>query len=154
MKLIPPTGLVTVLTLLLSGCQTPPSSQVSCTPQSTTIRTQTVNMQTRLLQKNGAINTRAFRLPPPVTANSQRITIKWDGDAVELLAQLAHRRGANFVYTGTRLPLPVDVNVTNMTFENLLSLLREQIGWRARLTQDGSELRLYFSVPERGGRLT
>lgn len=72
---------------------------------------------------------------------------------MELLSTLARQRGLEFVYTGVRLPLPVDVNVKDMTFENLLSLLRVQIGWRAKLVQDGVELRLYFTVPDKGGRV-
>lgn len=160
MKSTTPTGLAsaTALALLLSGCQTPPPSQVSCTPApplpaSTQKQIQNLQLHNQLLQQSGAINTKAFSLPATLTANSQRVTIQWDGDAVELLSTLARQRGLEFVYTGVRLPLPVDVNVKDMTFENLLSLLRVQIGWRAKLVQDGVELRLYFTVPDKGGRL-
>lgn len=160
MKSITPTGLAcaTALVLLLSGCQTQQHSLVSCTPTpplsaATQKQIQNLQLHTQMLQQSGAINTKAFTLPPTLTANSQRVTLQWDGDAVELLATLARQRGLEFVYTGVRLPLPVDVNVKDMTFENLLSLLKVQIGWRAKLVQDGMELRLYFTVPDKGGRM-
>lgn len=159
MKLIPPTGLARAiaLVLLLSGCQTPPASQVSCAPTvlppATQKQVQAVQTHTSLLAQSGAINQKALTFPPPLTANSQRVTVAWDGDAIELLATLARQRGLEFAYSGTRLPLPVDVNVKEMTFENLLTLLKVQIGWRAKLVQDGVELRLYFTVPDKGGRL-
>lgn len=149
--------LMMLLPVLLSGCQTPPASQVSCAPTvlppATQKQVQAVQTHTSLLAQSGAINQKALTFPPPLTANSQRVTVAWDGDAVELLASLARQRGLEFAYSGTRLPLPVDVNVTDMTFENLLTLLKVQIGWRAKLVQDGVELRLYFTVPDKGGRL-
>ncbi len=159
MKLILPTGLAqaTALVLLLSGCQTPPISQVSCAPSSlpaaTQKQAQTVQTRTALLAQSGALNQKVVLPASPLTANSQRVTVTWEGDAVELLATLARQRGLEFAYSGTRLPLPVDISVTQMTFENLLTLLKVQIGWRAKLEQNGVQLHLYFTLPDRGGRL-
>ncbi|MNY55825.1 hypothetical protein D3C86_1918360 [compost metagenome] len=102
---------------------------------------------------NGALNGTADRLPSAITANSDRLSLDWEGDAIELLAQLARQRGLNFGYTGVRLPLPVSVHVSNITFENLLRQLETQIGWRATLKQQPLELQLYFALPDKGGRL-
>lgn len=86
-------------------------------------------------------------------SNADRLSVNWDGDAIELLAQLARQRGLNFAYTGVRLPLPVSVHDKNISFEGLLRQLKMQINWRATLIQNPTELRLYFSLPEKGGRL-
>lgn len=100
----------------------------------------------------GLLNQLNSAWPEQINANSQRISVDWDGDAVELLATLARQRGYQFVYTGTRLPLPVNIRARNMTFEHVLGLIRIQTGWRARLTQEGVELRLYFTLPDKTGR--
>ena len=144
------------LSLVLAGCQSASPPADCMTPPSPDMQKQVSALQshTALLQANGAINTRTFNLPATVTANSDRLTLQWDGDAVELLNHLARQRGLEFVYTGTRLPLPVDVNVRNMTFQNLLDLVRAQTGWRATLTQTGVMLRLDFTLPQRRERLT
>lgn len=147
--------LAALLPLLLAGCQT--ASEVDCKPAIPNSNLQAnanasqAGMTTLL--KSGAINQKAFQLGNGITANSQRISIEWDGDAVELLNTLARQRGYRFVYTGTRLPLPVNVHVNNMTFEQVLDLIRVQTGWRAKLVQEGVELRLYFTLPDKGGRL-
>lgn len=150
-------ALALVMPVILSACQSPGPRKDACIttplPQTTAQQVQTIQTHTALLQRAGAIDQHTTPLAASLTANSQRISLLWDGDAVELLAQLARQRGLHFVYTGTRLPLPVDINVQGMTFENLLALLREQIGWRATLSQNGTELHLLFSAPQRGGRL-
>lgn len=143
--------LAALLPLLLAGCQT--ASEVDCKPATSNSDLQANAIQAGITALLSAINQKAFRLGNGITANSQRISIEWDGDAVELLNTLARQRGYRFVYTGTRLPLPVNVHVNNMTFEQVLDLVRVQIGWRAKLVQEGVELRLYFSLPDKGGRL-
>lgn len=137
---------------LLAGCQSAP---VSClTDTSDSLRQATQARQTDLyrLHQAGAINQISNTLPGQITANSQRITLSWEGDAVELLHTLARQRGYRLAYSGTRLPLPVSVHVTDMTFNQVLDLIRVQTGWRATLTQDGIELRLHFSLPDKGDR--
>ncbi len=42
-----------------------------------------------------------------LTANSDRLSFDWEGDAIELLNELARVRGMQFNYNGVRLPLPV-----------------------------------------------
>ncbi|ALX97505.1 hypothetical protein AV650_28545 (plasmid) [Serratia fonticola] len=67
------------------------------------------------LYLDGALNQKATRLPGSFAANSDRLSLNWEGDAIELLAQLARQRGLNFAYSGVRLPLPVSVHVDNIT---------------------------------------
>lgn len=137
---------------LLAGCQSAPVSNL--TASSDLLKQHSQERQNNLyrLHQAGAINQISPAQPGLITTNSQRITLSWEGDAVELLHTLARQRGYRFVYSGTRLPLPVSVHVTDMTFNQVLDLIRVQTDWRAMLTQDGIEFRLHFSLPDKGER--
>nr|WP_241391140.1 DotD/TraH family lipoprotein [Serratia proteamaculans]ULG16455.1 TraH [Serratia proteamaculans] len=139
----------------LSGCQLSLStaSQPTTSPSIISL-TQKVQNETVRLHQAGAVNELLNNIiTPHISANSQRVTVDWDGDAVELLSQLAHQRGLTFAYTGVRLPLPVTVHVQNVTFESLLRIISTQIDWRAQLDQQSAELRLYFMLPLKKGKL-
>ncbi|MFZ4220687.1 DotD/TraH family lipoprotein [Enterobacter ludwigii] len=142
-----------LLTLLapvcLAACQTPPPRPPDPTAL-TAAGVQATQARQQLLAQSGVLNTPALAMPDPIAANSQRVCIDWDGDAVELLSQLAYQRGLNFAYTGVRLPLPVSVHVRDITFNELLRLLGPQINWRARIDQEPLRLRLDFMLPLSG----
>ncbi|SUL29409.1 Uncharacterised protein [Shigella sonnei] len=70
-----------------------------------------------------------------LTANSDRLSFDWEGDAIELLNELARVRGMQFNYNGVRLPLPVNLHVRDMTFSNTLRLIEAQTAWRATIHQ-------------------
>ncbi|HEY3592132.1 MAG TPA: DotD/TraH family lipoprotein [Buttiauxella sp.] len=137
---------------LLAGCQSAPVSSLPSTPDALRQATQERQTDMYRLHQAGVINQISPTVPGHITANSQRITLSWDGDAVELLNTLARQRGYRLVYSGTRLPLPVNIYVTDMTFNQVLDLIRVQTGWRATLSQNGIELRLHFSLPDKGDR--
>jgi defect-in-organelle-trafficking protein DotD len=144
------TYLAAMAVILLSGCQAKQSSNTITQASDDAAYIRSTQQQ---LYLDGALNQKTTRLPGSFTANSDRLSLNWDGDAIELLAQLARQRGLNFAYSGVRLPLPVSVHVQNITFENLLRQLEAQIGWRATLKQQPLELHLYFALPDKGGRL-
>lgn len=139
--------------LLLSGCQPQRAPTASITMQQASADASQLRNAQQQLYLDGALNQTPGRLAASFTANSDRVSLDWEGDAIELLAQLARQRGLNFAYSGARLPLPVSVHVSNITFENLLRQLETQIGWRATLKQQPLELHLYFALPDKGGRL-
>jgi len=85
-----------------------------------------------------------------IRANSDAVSFDWDGDAVELLAELARARGLRFNYSGVRLPLPVTLHVRDMTYSNVLRLVEPQTAWRATLHQYPGLLQLNFMQPETG----
>ncbi|MDX6041264.1 DotD/TraH family lipoprotein [Scandinavium lactucae] len=150
MKIIPLAALACVL---LSGCQPQRTPVTSVTVQQVSADASQLRNTQQQLYQDGALNQTPGHLAASFTANSDRLSLDWEGDAIELLAQLARQRGLNFAYTGVRLPLPVSVHVSNITFENLLRQLETQIGWRATLKQQPLELQLYFALPDKGGRL-
>ncbi|AVF38209.1 DotD/TraH family lipoprotein [Rahnella sikkimica] len=143
--------------VLLSGCQAvsngntvPPTPVASTSPTSTGV----VLQQQRLwLEGDMSADT-----PLPVTtirADSDRVTLSWHGDAVELLTALARARGQAFSYAGVRLPLPVDIDVQGVTYSNLLRIIEMQTVWRATFTQYPGQMVLAFmpTISERrGGR--
>ncbi|MCM5182000.1 DotD/TraH family lipoprotein, partial [Escherichia coli] len=59
-------------------------------------------------------------------AHSDRVSFDWEGDALELLNELARLRGQQFSYSGVRLPLPVSLHVRDMTFTDVLRLTEAQ----------------------------
>ncbi|HAV1871927.1 TPA: DotD/TraH family lipoprotein [Enterobacter hormaechei subsp. steigerwaltii] len=83
-----------------------------------------------------------------IFANSSAVSFDWEGDAVELLTELARTRGLQFNYSGVRLPLPVTLHVQNMTFANVLRLIESQTAWRATLHQYPGLLQLAFMQEE------
>jgi defect-in-organelle-trafficking protein DotD len=141
--------------LMLGGCAHDTSTHSLVTPPThVTHSAQNIQNTTAMLYQADAINqVRSSLFIPRITANSQRISVDWDGDAIELLSQLAHQRGLSFAYTGVRLPLPLTLHVQDATFEQVLRLVRTQIDWRAQLDQQSAELRLYFMLPLKKGKL-
>ncbi|HEY4436084.1 MAG TPA: DotD/TraH family lipoprotein [Lelliottia sp.] len=83
-----------------------------------------------------------------IRSNSAGVSFDWEGDAVELLAELARARGLQFNYSGVRLPLPVTLHVRGMTFSNVLRVIEAQTAWRATLNQYPGLLQLNFMQPE------
>lgn len=155
MKIIIPASCLAAF--LLSGCQavsirntTPPASVAATSSTSSG-----VVLQQQRLWLEGDMSTQA---PLPVTtirADSDRVTLSWHGDAVELLTALARARGQVFSYAGVRLPLPVDIDVQGITYSNLLRIIEMQTVWRATLSQYPGQMVLAFmpTISERhGGR--
>lgn len=83
-----------------------------------------------------------------LTANSDRLSFDWEGDAIELLNELARVRGMQFNYNGVRLPLPVNLHVRDMTFSNTLRLIEAQTARRATIHQYPGLLQVSFMQPE------
>jgi defect-in-organelle-trafficking protein DotD len=104
----------------------------------------------------GAINTRSALPADAIRAHDDLVTVEWNGDAVELLSHLARQRGQKFAWTGVRLPLPVNLRVSRITYANLLRLIEMQTAWRATLTQHPGQITLAFAqakpAKKAGGR--
>lgn len=145
--------MMVLMPLWLAGCQTHTSCQTHPPAQPVPDSVTATHTTSQQLYQNGALNQKAPQSPGTLQANSDRLSLDWEGDAVELLAQLARQRGLDFAYDGVRLPVPVSLHVSNITFEELLRNLDMQIGWRAVLKQQPLELHLYFTLPDKGGRL-
>ncbi|MBU9819674.1 DotD/TraH family lipoprotein [Rahnella sp. BCC 1045] len=141
---------------LLSGCQTgitcnrAPLLPVKVAPLPATPG---VALSRQQLWLDGDMSAAAPLPLAVIRADSDRVTLSWHGDALELLSALARARGLVFSYAGVRLPLPVDIDVQGVTYANLLRILEMQTAWRATLTQYPGQMVVAFmpSVPERRG---
>ncbi|WP_336886513.1 MULTISPECIES: DotD/TraH family lipoprotein [Edwardsiella] len=138
--------------VFLSGCQMPTKKTFSQRPSDLQTTANQISHTQKLLYSSNVINEVPNIQPGTFSANSDRLSVNWEGDAIELLSQVARQRGLHFAYTGVRLPLPISIYERNITFENLLRQIKIQINWRASLIQHPQELRLYFSSPDKGGR--
>lgn len=136
---------------LLSGCQQVPAS-VSTSSMLTSKPDTPAQVAFKQEQQRLALTLTGdgWLLPGRITANSQRVSVDWDGDAIELLSKLAHQRGLILRYSGVRLPLPVTIHERDISFETLLRLVRTQIDWRATLTQQTDALEVGFMPPLKG----
>lgn len=139
---------------LLSGCQimTQPHSHPDIPVPAP--RPLPVAAQQQALWMEGVLQQSAPLPLATLRADSDRVTLSWDGDAVELLSALARARGQTFSFTGVRLPLPVNLSVTGVTYANLLRLIEMQTAWRATLTNHPGQMVLQFmqTIPSEPGR--
>ena len=144
--------------LLLSGCQafntTRGGQHATAEATHTTIQTPRTALQMQQLWLEGDMS---GGTPLPMTiirADSDRVTFSWNGDAVELLSALARARGQKFSYAGVRLPLPVDIEVQDVTYANVLRMIEMQTAWRATFVTYPGQMVLQFmpSLPAEPGR--
>lgn len=144
-----------VAAMMLSGC-----TLMSGKPETTTSAAEVVNRnidnairsveQTqRELYQYGAVNEHATGVTGSIYTDSQRIDLNWNGDANELLAQLARQRSFAFRSLGTRLQLPVTLKVTSVQYSDVMDIVQTQIGYRASIIVDNSrrEVVLKYSAP-------
>lgn len=147
--------MITALPLLLCGCQLSPHAGAPVTsPADTVPRPSRPSLQLQQLWLEGTMDP-ATPLPlAAIRADSDRVTLSWNGDAVELLNALARARGQVFSYAGVRLPLPVDIEVQGVTYANLLRMVEMQTAWRATLVTYPGQMVLQFmpAVPAAAAR--
>lgn len=138
--------ILTVLpALLLCGCELHPQPQsaVHALAQTVTLQPKP-SLQLTQLWMDGNLRDGTPLPVASIRADSDRVTFNWNGDAVELLSQLARARGQTFSYAGVRLPLPVDIEVQGVTYANVLRMIEMQTAWRATLVTYPGQMVLQF----------
>lgn len=148
---------VCMTAVMLSGCQPVMNSRTETQTANTSssLSASRVAMQRQQLWMEGTMDTGAPVPVAEIRSDSDRLTLRWDGDAIELLRALAWARGDEFSYVGVRLPLPVNIDVQYVTYANLLRIIEMQTAWRATLRRYPGQMVMEFmsSIPEhRGGR--
>lgn len=109
---------------------------------------QKIQMAQADLYQAGALNGQVTRIPTSIMDGRQRVTLSWQGDALQLLNKLAHDRGLEFSFMGVRMPLPVSIDVKDMPYQSVLSMLRAQVGYRANIDQTSEKLVLQYNRPQ------
>ncbi|EEA8681007.1 DotD/TraH family lipoprotein [Salmonella enterica subsp. enterica] len=145
-----PTLIGVLVPFLLSGCQQAPASTSTSTPSRLSPTAAQIAYKQEQQRLALTLTEDGWLLPGRITSHSQRVSVDWDGDAIELLSKLAHQRGITLRYSGVRLPLPVTLHERDVTFETLLRLIRTQISWRATVTQQSDSLEVGFMPPLKG----
>ncbi len=138
--------------LLLCACHPAPPAQV--TTQTMSLQANKTPLQRDSLWFDGTLREAAPLPFSVIRSDSDRVTLTWDGDAVELLRDLARARGQVFSYAGVRLPLPVNIDVQGVTYANLLRIVEMQTAWRATMVTYPGQMVLQFmpTVPAEPGR--
>ncbi|WP_321959538.1 DotD/TraH family lipoprotein [Burkholderia cenocepacia] len=136
--------------LALTGCATPPktdNAQVEIDRQILDASQKIQSAQADLYQA-GALNQATTKLPVLIVDDQHRVTLSWQGDALQLLNKLAHDRGLAFSFMGVRMPLPVNIDVKDASYDAVMQMVRAQIGYRADVTQYPSKLVLQYNRPQ------
>jgi len=147
--------------LLLSGCQafntTRSVQPAPAAATHTTTQTPRTALQMQQLWLEGDMSGGTPLPMGIIRADSDCVTFSWNGDAVELLSALARARGQKFSYAGVRLPLPVDIEVQDVTYANVLRMIEMQTTWRATFVTYPGQMVLQFmpslpAEPVRSGK--
>ncbi|WP_434523846.1 DotD/TraH family lipoprotein [Photorhabdus asymbiotica] len=104
----------------------------------------TIKLAQDELYQAGAINRTNFKLPTVIMNDAQHIRVDWQGDAKELLAQLAKQRGKKFSTQGLSLPLPTNINVVNASYYSVINLIQEQVGYRGVIEDRTDAIILHY----------
>jgi defect in organelle trafficking protein DotD len=140
-----------VLLFNLSGCastQLPQEDAAAIVDRQIVLLANSVAGSLSELHHAGAVNEVAVKKPLAIKSNDQAMDLVWKGDAAQLLQRLATNRGLAFATTGVRLPLPVNINATNESYEWVLQRVQAQIGYRAVVAQASSRLILQYNAPQ------
>lgn len=73
-----------------------------------------------------------------IYSDNVKIDANWNGDAVELLKQMAAQRHYSFSSSGVKLPLPVSLKVDKVEYRDVLELIQIQIGYSASIIINNS----------------
>ncbi|EMI5646328.1 DotD/TraH family lipoprotein [Proteus mirabilis] len=134
--------------LIISGCVThKESTQVDANKfvyDELTKQAISIKLAQNELYQAGAINRTNFKIPTVINKDSQKLTINWNGDARELLSQLAKQSNKKFSTSGISLPLPVSINVTGASYYSLINLIQSQIGYRGVIESNVNEVILNY----------
>lgn len=97
------------------------------------------------LYQAGALN--SVNVKPSLEIGQSLYSVVWYGDAIELLTKMAKDQNMKFRYSGVRLPLPVAIKSIDANYNDTLSIIKSQIGYRAELSQSGNTMTLIFNRP-------
>ncbi|RBG59549.1 conjugal transfer protein TraH, partial [Xanthomonas oryzae pv. oryzae] len=90
--------------LALTGCATQPKTDNAQTEIDRQILDASQKIQSAQadLYQAGALNQATTKLPVSIVDDQHRVTLSWQGDALQLLNKLAHDHGLAFSFMGLR----------------------------------------------------
>lgn len=75
------------------------------------------------------------------------LTVRWQGDAPEVLRKIAEAKGLKFAAMGRPIPAPVSIDATNTNFVQVLENIGTQLGGRADVVLKADALELHYRAP-------
>ncbi|EDX6479691.1 hypothetical protein CCF55_004566, partial [Salmonella enterica subsp. enterica serovar Oslo] len=87
-----PTLIGVLVPFLLSGCHQAPASTSTSTSSLLSPTAAQIAFKQEQQRLALTLTEDGWLLPGRITSNSQRVSVDWDGDAIELLSKLAHQR--------------------------------------------------------------
>lgn len=95
------------------------------------------------------VELKGIRLPDKPIAEGELISMSWSGDAVYLVESLAKSRGKSFDTIGApKLPLPVTIEETRASYDDILLKIASQIGHRAALVVEDERIILHYRIKD------
>lgn len=79
-----------------------------------------------------------------VEVKGDLVTVKWQGDAPEVLRKLAEAKGLKFVPMGRAIPIPVSIDATNASYVDVLENIGTQLGGRADVVLKTESLEIHY----------
>ncbi|CZV48291.1 DotD/TraH family lipoprotein [Enterobacter hormaechei] len=140
---------------LLSGCALmgkkaePASSTEDVINKNIELAISSIQKTQAELYQYGAINEKAVGITGGIYQDNVRIDMNWNGDAYELLSQMAKQRSFTFLSSGSKLPLPVSLKVSRAQYKDVLDSIQTQIGYRAAIIVDNTSrtMTLNYNTP-------
>lgn len=100
------------------------------------------------LSKKAALRPAGPEVAPALPTYSDKVSVSFLGDASTLLSDAAKGRGTDWTFQVTgpqpRLPIYVQVNVKEASFQDFLRGVAEQLGQRADIALNGKSLELRY----------
>lgn len=125
----------------IAGCATPPAPPPAPKAGTSEVRLALEESLSRI-NRMPAHSSNADSKAPEAALSGNNITIHdYQNDASKLLSRIAKARGMKFTINGPepRLPLFIQIDVTNVTLEELLTNIHHQFGQRASVVlSDGA----------------
>lgn len=152
----------TACAMLLTGCSLigkktePVSTTDDAIDKNIELAISSIQKTQAELYQYGAINEKVTGISGGIYHDNIRIDMNWNGDAYELLSQMAKQRSYSFRYSGTKLPLPVALKVSNAEYKDVMENVQTQIGYRASIIVDNSSrtMTLNYNSPNAQGSST
>lgn len=98
------------------------------------------------ISKAGALSARAQKVGQ-VAVTGDLVTVRWQGDAPEVLKRLADAKGLSYASAGRAVPLPVSLEATNTPFLDVLQNIGTQLGGRADVVLKTNALEIRYLAP-------
>lgn len=129
----------------LSGCAQPAPVDPAALQLDRQLNDSTRSIDTLLgsIAKAGGISAVAPKTGT-VVVQGDFITVRWQGNAAEVLHKIADAKGLHFAEMGRPVPAPISIDATNTSFVSVLENIGTQLGGRADVVLKPDALEIHY----------